>query len=167
VLNGCPTSLYHAVANQLSYVTPTTLRTYLVSVCPRKTKNATCVLSDNGNNYGLSNPEWQTLVGHTVTMPVVCFPPQCMASAAVDGTGANASYAISQIATVEICGFKMGGVESTAWPTTGACKNNNPHNYTPASVISGEGLFLVIRNLQGGSSPWVGTPTPPILQLTK
>ncbi len=167
VTSGCPTSGYHAVAGQLSTMTPTQLRTLLVGTCPSKTHNDTCLSSDPGNNFSLAKEEWQTLVGHTITMPIFCFPPQCAPGAAIDGSGNNASYAIKQVATVEVCGFKMGGVQSTGWPTAGPCKDNNPLNYSPADVITGDGLFLVIRKLEGGANPWAGNAPPPSLHLSR
>ncbi|MGZ4664500.1 MAG: pilus assembly protein TadG-related protein [Frankiaceae bacterium] len=164
---GCPTSGYQSVPGQTTSMTPTQLRSFLVGVCPSKTFNDTCLGSDPGNNFGHAASAWQTLVGQSITMPVLCFPPQCMSSPAVDGGGNNASYAIMQIATVQICGFNIGGTKSTGWPTTGPCATNNPLNYSPDDVTAGDGLFLVIRRLDGGATPWVGDPPPPTLQLTK
>ena len=149
VTNGCPTSGYHAVAGQPT-TGPAPLYSYLTTACPSKAANDTCLQSDPGNNFPNSSDEWQPLVGKTFTMPVMCGTPTC-SHLAVSGTGNNASYAIQQMATVELCGFKMEPRgPSTGWPSTGPCSTANPHHYAPSSVTSGAGFFLVIKGLAGG-----------------
>jgi len=149
VLSGCPTSGYHAVPGQPA-TGPAALLTYLKAYCPSKAANDTCLGSDPGNNFHNSSDEWQTLVGKTFTMPVMCGTPTC-SHLAVSGTGNNASYAIQRMATVELCGFKMQPRgPSTGWPTTGPCATANPRHYSPSDVTSGAGFFLVIKGLVGG-----------------
>ncbi len=96
---------------------------------------------------------WQTLVGQTIQMPVFCVRTKC-SNMAVAGNGNNAAYAIQQIATVEVCGFKLNPRgPSSGWPTTGPCATRNPNNYTSSSVTNGAGFFLVIKGLSGGTTP--------------
>lgn len=167
VLSGCPTSGYRPVANQPSG-TPAQLSTFLRNACPNKTHNDTCLASDPGNNFHNSTDEWQTLVGHTITMPVFCFKPTCDPNAYA-GTGQNASYAIHKIATVEICGFKFTPrAASTGWPTEGPCATNNPKGFTSNDVDNGGGIFLVIKKLTGGpTGDWQMTLPPSKARLTQ
>jgi hypothetical protein len=147
---GCPTNNYQAVPGQTSSMTPTQLSTLLRTACPSKTENDTCLASDNGNNFHNASDQWQLLVGQTFTMPVICTSPTC-SPMAVSGSGQNASYAIQQLATVELCGFKlMPRSASLYWPTTGPCATANPNGYTSNSVTAGGGLFVVIKDLSGG-----------------
>ncbi len=167
MLNGCPTSGYQSVPGQLPGMSPLELYTHLTTACPSKAENNTCLASDNGNNFHNATEEWQTLVGKTFTMPVLCVRTKC-SELAVKGSGANASYAIQSIATVELCGFKLNPrPASTGWPTTGPCATSNPRNYTPTSVMSGGGLFVVVKGLSASDSPaWTLTEYKDV-QLTK
>jgi Flp pilus assembly protein TadG len=159
VLNGCPTSAYTPVPNQPGGATA--LYNHMTGYCPKKSENSTCLASDPGNNFHNSSDEWQTLVGHHITMPVFCFPPQC-SDTAFTAQGQNASYGIWRLATVLVCGFKLNPrPASTGWPTTGACATNNPNNYSSNSVTAGAGFFLVIEKLQGGPSGDWELPQPP------
>jgi Flp pilus assembly protein TadG len=153
VQNGCATGAYQAVPSQPT--DPTARSTYLRNYCPSGSENNTCLASDNGNNFHNASEEWESLVGQTIQMPVACFPPQCT-PAAYEGNGQNAAYAISAIATVEICGMKLNPRPASAnWPTSGKCATNNPMGYTSDSVTSGAGIFLVIKGLSG-SMNWQG-----------
>jgi hypothetical protein len=150
VQNGCPTSGYQAVPGQTSTMTPAQLSALLTAACPTKTQNNTCLQSDTGNNFHNASPQWQGLVGQTFFMPVICTHPTCNPMA-VSGSGANASYPIQQIATVELCGFRlMPASPSTGWPSQGPCATANPNGYTSNSVTTGGGLFVVIMGLGGG-----------------
>ncbi len=149
VLSGCPTSGYHPVPNQPS-TGPAALHSFLQAACPRRTENDTCLGSDPGNNFHNSSDAWQTLVGTTFTMPVMCGTPAC-STLEYTAQGNNATYAIYRMATVELCGFKLSPrAPSLYWPTTGPCATANPRHYTSASVTSGGGFFLVIKGLVGG-----------------
>ena len=153
VLNGCPQSNYLAVPNQQASWNANQLYNHLTTYCPSRAANTTCLSSDPGNNFHNATEEWQTLVGQTIQMPVFCVRTKC-SNLAVSGSGNNSSYAIQQIAIVEVCGFKMNPRgPSTGWPTTGPCATRNPSNYTSTSVTSGAGFFLVVKGLVGGSSP--------------
>ena len=124
-----------------------------MALCPSGSANSTCLKQDQGNNFHNSTDSWQTLVGQTIQMPVFCVRTKC-SNMAVAGNGNNAAYAIQQIATVEVCGFKLNPRgPSGGWPTTGPCATRNPSNYTSSSVTSGAGFFLVIKGLSGGTSP--------------
>jgi hypothetical protein len=150
VEDGCPTTNYQAVPGQTSSMSPSQLSALLAAACPDKTENSTCLFSDNGNNFHNASDQWQDLVGETFTMPVICTKPTCNPMA-VSGGGTHASYAIQQLATVELCGFKlMPRSASLYWPTTGPCANANPSGYTSNSVTDGGGLFVVIKDLSGG-----------------
>jgi hypothetical protein len=151
VTAGCPTSTaYQAVSGQNAYTTPETLYNHLTSKCPSKTVNATCLSSDQGNNFHNASDEWQPLVGTTFTMPVFCTKPTC-SNMAVAGSGNNASYAIHRFATVELCGYEFQPRNpSTDWPTTGPCATANVKGYQSSNVINGGGFFLVIKALAGG-----------------
>lgn len=153
VLNGCDPSVgYQAVSTSAlpTPVTPQALLAALLAGCPQGTQTATCLGSDPGNNFHNASDEWQTLVGTTFTMPVFCVRPTC-SSMAFTAQGNNATYAIEQMATVELCGFElMPSGPSTGWPTTGPCATSNPQNYQASDVTSGGGLFLVIKKLTGG-----------------
>jgi hypothetical protein len=151
VAAGCPTSTaYQAVSGQSGYTTPATLYNYLTSKCPSKTVNATCLSSDQGNNFHNASDEWQVLVGKTFTMPVFCTKPTC-SHMAVAGSGNNASYAIQRLATVELCGYEFQPrTPSTGWPTTGPCATANAKGYQSGDVINGGGFFLIIKSLTGG-----------------
>ena len=152
VTNGCAQA-YSAVPNQTATMTPTQLYTHLTTSCPARASNSTCLTSDPGNNFHNASDEWQALVGKTIQMPVFCTRTRC-SDMAYSGQGNNASYAIQQIATVELCGFKLNPrAASTGWPSTGPCATNNPHNYASSSVAAGGGFFLVIKGLTGGTSP--------------
>ena len=160
VLSGCPTSSYAPVPNQPS-TTPQALYNHMVTKCPAKSEDSNCLASDTGNNFHNASPQWQTLVGHHISMPVFCWPPQC-SQAAYTAQGSNASYGIWRIATVLVCGFKLNPASaSTGWPTTGACATNNPSNYSSGSVTAGGGLFLVIEKLTGGPGGDWELPQPP------
>jgi Flp pilus assembly protein TadG len=149
VLDGCPTGGYHAVLGQPA-TGPTPLYDFLTTACPSKAANDTCLGSDPGNNFPDSLASWQTLVGKTFTMPVMCTTPTC-SHLAVSGSGNNASYAIQRMATVELCGAEMQPKGfTTGWPTTGPCATRNPKNYAADDVTNGAGLFLVIKDLVGG-----------------
>ena len=149
VRDGCATSSYHPVAGQPT-TGPAPLYTFLTAACPSKAANDTCLGSDPGSNFQNALPDWQTLVGKTFTMPVMCAPPTC-SQLAVSGTGNNASYAIQRMATVELCGAEMQPKGfTTGWPTTGPCATNNPKNYAANDVTNGAGLFLVVKDLVGG-----------------
>ena len=166
VTNGCPTSGYHAVANQPA-TGPTPLLSFLKAACPPKTWNDTCLGSDPGNNFANSSDEWQALVGETFAMPVLCAIPTCT-HLAVSGSGNNASYAIQRMADVELCGFRMQPrAPSTGWPTTGPCATDNPKHYAPADVTNGAGFFLVIKNLSGGPGGDWSLPEYTQLRLTR
>ena len=152
VLNGCAQT-YAAVPSQQASWNPTQLYNYLVGYCPSGSANSTCLKQDQGNNFHNSTDSWQTLVGQTIQMPVFCVRAKC-SNMAVAGNGNNAAYAIQQIATVEVCGFKLNPRgPSLGWPTTGPCATRNPGNYTSSSVTSGAGFFLVIKGLSGGTTP--------------
>ena len=152
VTNGC-SQTYNAVPGQTAAMTPSQLYNHLTTACPARSSNATCLSSDPGNNFHNSSDEWQALVGQTIQMPVFCVRTKC-SNMAVAGTGNNASYAIQQIAIVEVCGLKLNPrAPSTGWPTTGPCATRNPNNYTSSSVTSGGGFFLVIKGLVGGTTP--------------
>jgi hypothetical protein len=162
VLNGCPTSTYAPVPNQPASATPAQLEAFLEAACPRSSETQNCLASDPGNNFHNSSDEWETLVGKTITMPVFCFPPQCV-NPSFAAQGNNASYGIWRLATVEVCGMRlMPRGPSSNWPTTGACATNNPQGYTSSSVTRGGGLFLVIKKLVGGppGTDWE-MPRPP------
>jgi len=154
VLSGCPESTYTPVPGQVT-TNPTLLHSFLSIACPRRTANDTCLGSDPGNNFHNSSDAWQTLVGKTFTMPVVCGTPTCSQLQYV-AQGNNATYAIHRLATVELCGFRlMPRSPSLYWPSTGPCATSNPRNYTSASVTNGAGLFLVVKGLTGGpTSDW-------------
>jgi hypothetical protein len=165
VTNGCPTEDYQPVPGQPS-TGPSALSTYLRNYCPNRSENATCLASDTGNNFHNASEEWQGLVGQTIKMPVFCFPPSC-APAAYSAQGQNASYAIHQIATVEICGFELSPrPASTGWPTSGPCATANPLGYTSSDVTNGGGIFLVIKALSG-PTPWEGDGNVTNLRLTE
>ena len=170
---------YHAVAGQQAGWTASQLSQHLLNACPKFANNETCLSSDPGNNFFHAADEWQTLVGKNVQMPVFCFPPECSPAAYSSNTngngngngggGSTVAYAIKQIATVEVCGFNMGGNKSTGWPTSGLCKDGNVHNYTPNDVTSGDGLFVVIKSVVGGpvGSDWTGVTNSANLRLTQ
>lgn len=153
VLHGCPTDVgYQPVPGQPGSGS-SAIHDYLTDYCPNKAENATCLASDPGNNFHNASDEWQTLVGHTIQMPVFCFPPTC-SSGAYSAQGQNASYAIYKIATVEICGFEFPPrAASTDWPASGLCATANPNNFVSSDVIQGGGLFMVIKGITGGPSP--------------
>ena len=152
VASGCPTSSYQPVANQPA-TGPAQLYAFLKAACPNGTENNTCLGSDPGNNFHNSSDAWQTLVGKTFRMPVVCGTPAC-SQLEYDAQGTNATYAIHRMATVELCGFKFNPrAPSLYWPTSGPCATANPRHYTSAAVTSGGGLFVVIKSLTGGPSP--------------
>lgn len=167
VTNGCSGVNYAPVPNQPAG-NSTTLSTFLRNACPSGAETANCIVSDNGNNFHNTSDQWQALIGQTFLMPVICSPPKCTPMA-VSGSGANASYAIQRIATVELCGFELQPRgPSTGWPTTGPCATNNPAGYTSGSVTNGGGFFLVIKALSGGDSgeqPWQ-LPNP-VVNLTQ
>ena len=166
VRDGCPTNGYHPVASQPT-TGPGPLYSFLTAACPSKAANDTCLGSDPGNNFPNSLPDWQTLVGTTFTMPVMCAPPTC-SHLAVSGTGNNASYAIQRMATVELCGAEMQPKGfTTGWPTTGPCATRNPKNYAANDVTNGAGLFLVIKDLVGGPTPDWSLAEYTDLRLTK
>lgn len=149
--SGCdPSTTYTVVPQQSTHdATPASLYTWLTTECPAKSSGPYCLSSDTGKNpetQGQSS--WQTLVGQKFTLPVYCDTPDC-SKLAETGSGNGGSYAIEEIATVQLCGFYM-TAPSTGWPTTGACHDNNPLNYTSSSVKSGSGLFVVITDLTGG-----------------
>lgn len=148
VADGCSTDGYHAVPGQTT-TDPAALLAFLKAACPSKTTDDTCLASDIGHNFQLTVPQWQTLVGKTFTMPVLCSIPTC-SHLAVSGSGNNASYAIHRMATVELCGFEIEGSASTGWPTTGPCATSNPSGYRSTDVLTGTGFFLVIKDLIGG-----------------
>lgn len=154
VLSGCPTSGYEPVPGQPT-TGPAALYAFLQNACPRGSANDTCLGSDPGNNFHNSSDAWQTLVGKTFTMPVICSTPACSQLEYV-AQGNNATYAIHRMATVELCGFRlMPRNPSLYWPATGPCATANPKHYTSASVTSGAGLFLVVKGLTGGpTSDW-------------
>ncbi|HEX2894817.1 MAG TPA: pilus assembly protein TadG-related protein [Marmoricola sp.] len=148
VANGCATSDYTPVPSQPT--DPAALLGYLKSYCPKKTENSTCLSSDTGNNFHNTSDAWQTLVGTTFTMPVFCGTPTCSALE-YTAQGANATYAIQRVATVELCGFKLSPRDpSLYWPQTGPCATANPKHYTSSSVTDGAGFFVVIKGLTGG-----------------
>ena len=153
VLNGCAQT-YAAVPNQQASWNSNQLYNHLVGYCPSGSANSTCLKQDQGNNFHNSTDSWQTLVGQTIQMPVFCVRTKC-STMAVAGNGNNAAYAIQQIATVELCGFKLNPRgASSGWPTTGACATRNPSSYTSNSVTgNGAGFFLVIKALSGGTTP--------------
>jgi Flp pilus assembly protein TadG len=148
---GCdPSTAYTFVPNQSTHNTsPTTLFNWMTSQCPNKSSGPYCLSSDTGKNPETQGQaSWQTLVGKSFTMPVFCDTPDC-SQLAQSGQGNGGSYAVEMIATVQLCGFYM-TAPSTGWPTSGACKDNNPLNYTSNSVTNGSGLFVVITALTGG-----------------
>jgi hypothetical protein len=167
VLDGCDASGgYRPVAGQPT-TGPGPLLAFLKGACPARTTNVTCLGSDPGNNFHNSTEEWQTLVGKTFTMPVMCTTPTGSALA-VSGTGNNASYAIQRMATVELCGFEMQPrAASTGWPTTGPCATSNPNGYQATDVTNGAGLFLVIKDLVGGPTGDWSLEEYTALRLTK
>jgi hypothetical protein len=149
VTDDCPTGGYDAVPNQPA-TGPADLLSYLKAYCPRSAQNDTCLSSDPGNNFHNSSDEWQTLVGTTFLMPVMCGSPTCTELEYI-AQGNTATYAIQRMATVELCGFRMlPKAASLYWPTTGPCATANPRHYTSNDVTSGAGLFLVIKDLVGG-----------------
>jgi Flp pilus assembly protein TadG len=165
VADGCSTDGYHAVPGQVTS-DPAALLAFLKAACPSKTTNDTCLASDTGHNFQLTASQWQTLVGKTFTMPVMCAIPTCT-HLAVSGTGNNASYAIQQMATVELCGFKIESSASTGWPTTGPCATSNPSGYRASDVITGTGFFLVIKDLLGGPGGDWSLPEYSAMRLTQ
>ncbi len=168
VLNGCSTSGYAPVPSQTT-AGATALYNQLTAHCPRNTTHTNnCLDSDPGNNFHNSSDAWQTLVGHTITMPVFCFPTLC-SSVAYTAQGQNATYAIQRIATVEICGFEFQPrAASTGWPTTGPCATSNPNGFRSSDVTSGGGIFLVIKGLTGGpTADWTLTTGATDLHLSK
>jgi hypothetical protein len=151
VLLGCPTSGYAPVPGQPASGGQA-IYEHLTDVCTKKAENLTCLASDTGNNFHNASEEWQTLVGHTIQMPVFCFPPEC-SEGAYSAQGANASYAIYKLATVEICGFEFPPrAPSTGWPTSGPCATANPNGFHSSDVVAGGGLFMVVKGLTGGPS---------------
>lgn len=165
VADGCSTDGYHAVPGQAT-TDPAALLAFLKAACPSKATTDTCLASDTGHNFQLTVPQWQTLVGKTFTMPVLCAIPTC-SHLAVSGSGNNASYAIQRMATVELCGFKIEGTASTGWPITGPCATANPLGYRASDVLSGTGFFLVIKDLIGGPSGDWSLPEYTAMRLTK
>ena len=132
---------------------PSQLWSYLTNYCPKKAKNATCLGSDTGNPLQNFSAEWQKLVGKTIEMPVMCYPPQCP-SLAVAGTGNTASYAVHKIAIVEVCGFGLNGSYSSldTWPKDD-CTSKNPKNYKPSDIDAHKaGFFLIFKGVYGADS---------------
>ena len=168
VQDGCDSSVaYHAVPNQPAGATPSQLYHFLTAACPSKAANATCLSSDTGNNFGLAAPQWQGLVGQTFSMPVFCVVPTC-SDMAVAGNGNNASYAIQQIAKVELCGFELNkGGPSTGWPATGPCATANPKGYKSSDVATGSGFFVVIKGLSGSADGDYTMPGTGRLELSR
>lgn len=150
---GCTTDIAPVPSQTLHNASASQLWSYLTTYCPKKARNTTCLASDTGYNVKNFSGEWQALVGHTILMPVLCYPPQCQ-SLAVAGTGGTASYAVHKIAVVEICGFGLHGNYSTAasWPTDD-CTAKNPKAYKATDIASGgAGFFLVIEGVYGADS---------------
>jgi hypothetical protein len=150
---GCTTDIVPVPDQTLHNASPSQLWSYLTTYCPKKAKNTTCLASDSGYNVKNFATQWQALVGHTIEMPVLCYPPQCQ-SLAVAGSGSTASFAVHKIAVVEICGFGLHGVYSTAasWPTDD-CTAKNPKAYKATDVASGgAGFFLIFRGVYGADS---------------
>lgn len=167
VQNGCNPDSYTPVPGQPNPGTPTTLRQYLQGYCPGGASTYHCLSNDTGNSFSLTSPDWQLLVGSTIRMPVLCFPPQCD-TGAYASTGSGASYAIYRIAKVEICGFHLPpSAPSTAWPTVGPCATKNPKNYTSADVTSGAGFFGVIKSVIGPGGETIHHPEPVGVHLSK
>lgn len=166
VSTGCAQTSYKPVPGQPT--DPTALFNHLTSHCPTRAANDTCLAGDDGNSFPLTAPMWDTLVGSTYTMPVMCSPAAC-SSFAFSGTGQNASYPIYKFATVTLCGFNLNGTKSLKpWPTTGPCATANPNHYTTSSVISGAGFFLVISALtSSGTVPASTLRTNASTALTK
>lgn len=148
---GCNTNIT-PVPDQTSHMTsPSDLWGYLTTFCPSKTVSETCLKSDTGYNVKNFDDEWQPLVGQTITMPVMCDTPKCSALA-VDGTGSTASYAVHQIAIVELCGFGLHGQYSTNWPTDD-CTAKNVLGYQPTDIKEGSaGFFMVFKGIYGADA---------------
>ena len=153
VTAGCQTDIA-PVPNQTAHsASPTTLWTYLTSYCPKTAKNEMCLASDTGYNVKNFDDEWQPLVGKTIEMPVMCYPPQCY-DLAKSGSGSTVSYAVHKIAVVEICGFGLHGAysTSTSWPTDD-CTLKNPKAYKATDIATGSsGFFLIFKGLYGADS---------------
>ena len=169
VLNGCSTAHDYRPVQGQTMTDPKDLRKHLTAACPKKSENSTCLSSDPGNNFHNASDEWQTLVGKNFQMPVFCFPEQCD-EGAYSGQGNNGAYAIHAIATVELCGFEFPPrAASTNWPTSGPCATSNPENFVSSDVISGSGLFIVVKELHYGvpSKDWKLELPPELGGLTR
>lgn len=166
VADGCDSTNYGPVPNQPT-TGPAALLTFLKNACPRRAENANCLASDTGNSFHNTSDAWQTLVGSTFTMPVICGTPTCT-TLEYTAQGSNATYAIHRMATVELCGFRLRPrAASTNWPTSGPCATSNPRDYQSSDVTSGAGFFLVIKGLTGGPTGDWSLEEYTALRLTK
>lgn len=166
VLNGCSPDHHQPVPGQPAGPPPA-LRQHLQAACPGGASSSVCLASDNGKNFDLASPEWQTLVGRTIRMPVFCFPPQCDAGGYAS-TGTNASYAIHRIAKVEVCGFHIPPrPPSTGWPVSGPCASQNPRGFTPSDVTTGAGFFLVVKSVVSSAGETVHLAEPAGIHLSR
>lgn len=148
---GCDTSITPVPDQTLNMASPTTLRMYLTGYCPKTAKNEMCLASDSGYNVKNFTGDWQPLVGQTIEMPVMCYPPQCD-TLAFSGSGSTVSYAVHKIAVVEVCGFGLHGVYSTSWPIDD-CTLKNPNGYKPTDIATGgAGFFVIFKGVYGADS---------------
>jgi hypothetical protein len=80
----------------------------ILDECPiNSTPSATCLSGATGNiTQAQVVDAWKGLVdsGDSIILPVFCVPPQCSAPTA-GGDGTNATYPVSRLVAVQVCGF--------------------------------------------------------------
>lgn len=122
---------------------------YVATQCNATTGwSSDCLRGNSGQIRGTISDFWKTLVGTTVTLPVIF-------DHTITGTGSQTYFPIVGFLTAEVCGYHWGPErQQITSPASDRCVADNTNNYTDNQLANNSNYVLLIKSTLtiGGSS---------------